>query len=546
MPRLTRFSLLAAILLVQPAAAQEVAGMLVDSRGAPLPISRVVLLDSAGTRVSSTLTRADGGFRLAAPAAGSYRVRAERVGFASTTSAALRLQAGTATPLRLVAGQAAVTLEGITARGGSARCRLARESGAATAMLWDEARKALEATEGARGDESVQFELVSYRRELEAGSMAIIREDRSQRAMRLLTSPFIATPLDTLLQKGFVRPRGDSVSWDAPDAEVLLSPRFQATHCLHATEHPDSASLIGLGFQPVGNRLPSDVTGTLWLDRATAELRYLEYRYVNAGYPGRHPRVGGRVDFERLASGLWVVRRWWIRIPAVDAEAVFAAPGPFRLQPRITRIVEVGGEIFGAGVRSPNRGSGRITGVVWDSVAGAPLAGAEVSALGTPWVAYTDSAGRFVIPAMPAGTYSVTFTHSRQAATGFARQPVIADLSTDTVAEVALAVHGERSMLARHCPGLRPDLGLIAGIVLRESDPVPGATVEVQWAGLGGDRASVLQRVLRTTTEADGTFVFCEVPMEVQLEVRARSGEQHTSGTTILERQRVMLYPVRL
>lgn len=543
-----RLALIAAVLLAsRPLPAQEVAGVLVDGSGAVVPAARLVLVDSAGGRAGSVLSGEDGGFRLRAPAAGRYRVRAERVGFASSTSAVLELREGTVTPLRLAASAAAVSLEGITVQAGSSRCRLARESGQATALLWEEARKALDLTEGAREVEAIRFDLVEYRRELDAGSLAVISERRSRRAARS-TSPFASTSLDTLLERGFVRPRGDSVSWDAPDAQVLLSPRFQATHCLYTVAHPDSAGLVGLGFRPVGNRRAPDVTGTLWLHRATARLRHLEYGYVNAGTPGRHPQVGGRVEFEQVGTGHWVVRRWWIRIPAVNADAVFGPMTPVWDRLRISRIVEVGGEITGAGGQPVSRPGalGRITGVVWDSLARAPLAGAEVTAQGTPWVAYTDSAGRFTLPAMPAGVYRIGFTHSHQAATGQPAVPALADLAADTLAQVSLAVPGEQTVIGENCPGMNRSLGLVAGVVTHGDSALAEAEVEVYWSGLAENRRTVIQQTLSTRTRVDGSFAICEVPTEVLLELRVRGPEGRVREELAPQGRRVRLHPVRL
>src|SRR5687767_734163 len=133
------FSLAAALaaLVTAPGAAQAVAGTLIDPSGAAVPAARVLLLDSLGVSRASSLTDASGAFRLSAPGAGRYRVAAERVGFASTRSAPVQLGPGETGTVRLVASSTAISLTGVTVRGGSSRCRLARESGRATALLWE-------------------------------------------------------------------------------------------------------------------------------------------------------------------------------------------------------------------------------------------------------------------------------------------------------------------------------------------------------------------------------------------------------------------------
>ncbi|HEV2749214.1 MAG TPA: carboxypeptidase-like regulatory domain-containing protein [Gemmatimonadales bacterium] len=75
------------------------------------------------------------------------------------------------------------------------------------------------------------------------------------------------------------------------------------------------SGLIGLSFEPVPGHTLRDVAGVLWLDRQTAELRSLEYRYTNLASWVPRDRAGGRLEFERLPTGAWIVRRWWIRSP---------------------------------------------------------------------------------------------------------------------------------------------------------------------------------------------------------------------------------------
>lgn len=74
-------------------------------------------------------------------------------------------------------------------------------------------------------------------------------------------------------------------------------------------------NLIGLGFRPVRDRRVPEIRGVLWVDRGSAELRHLEFEYVDVPVPVRVSGLGGRLEFERLASGAWIIRDWYIRIP---------------------------------------------------------------------------------------------------------------------------------------------------------------------------------------------------------------------------------------
>jgi hypothetical protein len=80
-----------------PLGAQVVTGELRDSeRGRTLAGARLLLLTEVGETVDSTVSAADGKYRLAAPAAGTYLVHFQLDGFASVSSAPLRLEQGSA------------------------------------------------------------------------------------------------------------------------------------------------------------------------------------------------------------------------------------------------------------------------------------------------------------------------------------------------------------------------------------------------------------------------------------------------------------------
>lgn len=536
----------AALLLVPRLAAQEVAGELRDRAGAPIRAARVVLLDSAGTRLSSGLTDAAGAFRLRAAADGRYRVRADRVGYAGTTSAWLTLRAGEATPLRLVANPTAVTLEGITARAGS-RCGAASP---ATAVLWEEAGKALAAAEEAVRSEALRYRIVTYRRELDSGAQAILSETR-QTTTGSAGTPFSSTPLDTLLGRGFVRAAGDSVLWDAPDGPVLLARPFVNTHCFHVVAHEDSAGLVGLGFRPAGGRRLPDVAGTLWLDRATARLRYLEYRYVNVGPLGRNPRVGGRVEFEVLPTGHWVVRRWWIRMPTAGPEEIFPESGP---RPRLVRefrrrsLVEVGGEVTGAGDHLISAGEtpARIAGVVWDSLRGRPLAEARVSAVGTAWSAVADSMGAFVLGPVPPGTYTVSFSHPVLTALGEPNPPVTVTLPADSGRALALSLPPAERVAAAHCPTLPTGRGVLVGRAASAGQPASDAEVTVGWRSLSRERRGANEQRLSTRSAEDGSFVICDIPIDLTLQISVRWNGRGNRTTLNPRGTRVVLHLIDL
>ncbi len=114
---------------------------------------------------------------------------------------------------------------------------------------------------------------------------------------------------------------GDTV-FAVPDANVLLSDAFARTHCFrvrHDSLDTDHPGLVGLTFEPALKRSAPDVTGTLWLDSATAALRYMEFRHTNLFAEVSPRRYGGRMDFELLPGGVWVVRKWSVRMPIMSS-----------------------------------------------------------------------------------------------------------------------------------------------------------------------------------------------------------------------------------
>jgi hypothetical protein len=79
--------------------------------------------------------------------------------------------------------------------------------------------------------------------------------------------------------------------------------------------------------QPPNAASVSDIQGTFWIDRASNELRSLEFRYTNLPTVAERASPGGAVEFLRLPSGSWLVNRWHIRMPIVGVTASTTARG---------------------------------------------------------------------------------------------------------------------------------------------------------------------------------------------------------------------------
>jgi hypothetical protein len=194
------------------------------------------------------------------------------------------------------------------------------------------------------------------------------------------------------------------VLYYGPDAEVLVADAFLDTHCFETRRgEADAAGLIGLAFAPVRGRKLPDITGTLWLDPKTSELRYIEFTYTGIDGGLNVKGVGGRTDFRRLPNGAWIVDRWYIRLPIPKR-----GPGGHLFA---SGLLEGGGEIVDAKFGGESAPKASIRGIVFDSTRMQRLAGAYVYLSGTAFSAVTDSAGSFEIKDVTSGHYTLAFAH---------------------------------------------------------------------------------------------------------------------------------------
>jgi len=302
-----------------------VEGSLTDREdGSSIEGALVLLVDADGQAMTGRLSDESGYFLLPVPEPGSYRLRAVRIGYATLLSDPFSVVEGDTAVVHLVASKEAIPLGGIEVEVVQ-RCRVRPEGGLAVVRVWEAVRKALTIQVWTDLEGLFRFEVSVFTRDLELGTRQIRSEDRSETEI-LDRVPMQSLPAETLVEEGFVREVGsDSIEYLAPDAQVLLSNAFLNTHCLELTADPATPSLIGLGFAPQTDGEVPDVVGTLWVDRDTGELRFLEYRYTWVPFGQGLEQAGGRLEFEVLPSGAWIVRRWRILMPTVQRTGVNSA-----------------------------------------------------------------------------------------------------------------------------------------------------------------------------------------------------------------------------
>lgn len=128
--------------------AQTVRGIVRDGvTGQPIQGVLVTLSgDSTGPAIR-TLTGPAGRYSLTAAAGGTFRLFLDRIGFERVSIDDFVLTAGQALRRDLEVAPRPISLRGLAVEGTTRRCVARPESAAETALLWSEARKALEAAE---------------------------------------------------------------------------------------------------------------------------------------------------------------------------------------------------------------------------------------------------------------------------------------------------------------------------------------------------------------------------------------------------------------
>ncbi len=527
-------SLLSANLLAgfaRPGAAQTVQGQLIDAgTGAPVEGSLVLLLNEAGEEVGGYLTNQAGRFILHAPEPGIYTLQSERIGYETTTSDPFHLARAQRFGLRIETAQTAIELEGILVEGDQ-QCLVRPGEGLRLAAVWEEARKALTVQDWTERDGSYRFQVTRYERELDILARTVQSETR-QVLSGVTGVPIRSLPAEELMTQGFVRPSGDGgYDYYGPDASVLLSDQFLDTHCFHLTMELGRPNEVGLAFEPVRLGGIPDIAGTLWLDAGTARLRTLEYRYTWAPWEEARGAARGRVEFENLPSGAWIIRKWWIRMPQVGMEMSMAF---MQRQPgiRLVGIREVGGGItrftsLDQG-DTPDVPKGVLEGQVWDSTRQAPLAGATVFLSGTQYSAETDEGGSFLMSDLPEGVFTAAFTHPRLDSLSAMPLGVEVKIIPGEFTTLMLGIPTTAGILASSCSQeeLAERTSVVIGFV-REAEteaPVEEASVTVTWSIFerrGGGTFVEHRHGLQTTSDSTGRYSACGVPLDTTLFIQA-------------------------
>ena len=533
----------------------QVARGTVTEQTSNAPLAGVVVdlvrADASGAndRVFSVLTDVSGTFALRASGPGRYRVTAKRIGVKRYSSAPFDLADGETRSLTIVLEALDYRLPEVVVSGTSL-CSVNPRDVAQVAALWEEARTALDAAEISLRDKLFTAEVTRYVRELDPKSKRVLNETRSE-VRGVVASPFNSAPAESLSVLGYWRaaPNGGAYYF-GPDAKVLLSETFLNDHCFRPVAGKGARSgMVGLRFAPVVGRTVPDVAGALWLDAKTFELRLVDFAYdrVRAGVDSA--AVGGEVHFARLASGAWIVRRWFLRVP------VFGRPtqplstegsAPWVLvRPGMSRLSEEGGLVTTDDLRPLVRPA-FITGVLLDSTRRRPLTQALVRIAGTPRTSVSSADGRFAFDSLAPGSYALVVNTSGYDSLGLAAADLSLELTGGERRAVQLSAHTARVLTERLCMGRGAPWGRgTLHVTVRDSvggAPLARVGVSVGWMSTIGQVAgdSVLATSTATTDEK-GSIAFCEMPADrtLTLTVALPSGGAGAPNRTALKAREV-------
>jgi len=514
-----------AVLLAQALAAQTMEIRLRDeATHAPVAGAIVRLLDDRGI-VAQGLSNESGWIVLRGQAAGNYRLKVDRIGWAGVVAGPFALGAGETIRRELRLAAARLDLPALTVEAESG-CERTSQGGALAVALWEEIRKALTASVISGEAATLPMHVREFSRDIDLSGRPLREHLVLSKVFHSHT--YSALSPGVLARGGFIFPRGDRTMYAAPDAASLLSEEFVAAHCFRAV--PGEGTLVGLAFEPVHDRRVIDVRGTLWVDRRTSELDFLEYRYTRLPEHIARADLGGRVAFRRLPSGIWFVSSWHIRRPQLLREEFLGAGNTTRIRTKVTGYndrgakVEIASDSLGRSTRAIIRGR------IFDSIAGNGLQDAVVFVEGLGDSIVTDTGGRYEFAVEASGSHVVAARHRRIGLLGRPSSTRVTLTPGDT-AQADFSVPSRPAVAQALC-GPVWMISALAGILISpDSTPAIGFDLRIAWRTPTGER-----REEAAQSGERGIFAFCgDLPPDRSLQLRIYAG-----------RHPLMEFPVRV
>ncbi|MBS1241842.1 MAG: hypothetical protein H6R40_1269 [Gemmatimonadetes bacterium] len=455
-----------------------------DSSGRPVPGAIVRLIGADGTVVRQGLASEVGRLVLTPPEAGIYRLRVDAIGYRRTEIEGLAVGAGESLQREVTISKEVTRLPTLVVTATN-RCETRFEEGTLAFALWQDVQTALTVVSlTAQGSERLR--MTDWERILSTSGAVL--EERTTGVRLTSGTPYATISPRALEIGGFVQRLGDSVTYFAPDAALLLSDAFMRTHCFRAVVPKDRTSpLLGLGFQPSGGHQVPDISGVLWVDALSRELRHIEFSYTGLASTERSARPGGRTGFVRLPDGRWIVDDWVIRMPRMELARRPTAEGGQEWTTKLVGYTERGGRVERVAAPPPAITPAVLVGSLWDSLTQAPLAGAMVRVAGVADTAWSDDLGNLRVELPVGGSRLVTVSHPKLG--------LVSDRSVQAVTlvpgqetRIEVAVPSVAAFRGLFCsPAEAGNAGLL-GIAYLGGVPTEDMTVRVTWLAQTGAR----------------------------------------------------------
>lgn len=502
-------------------------------------------IDGVPAAVARALTSQRGEYQVALPRAGRYQIQALRIGFRPTAGPVVTVATADTADANIQLTDVAVSLATVTVRGDDV-CRISPDSGALVARAWEEARKAIMASQLSTNEAPLVAEWIEYQRTFDPTGR-IIRAQTVRSTRSPTTHAFKSAPAESLATRGYVTLDGGETTFHAPDGDVLLSDSFAATHCFQIVQPPSGAdTLIGVGFRPaVDVRDFRGIDGTFWLNKRTAELRWLDYRYLNLPAAADRAQPGGRVEFLHIGTGGWLIGRWHIRMP----ELVRAVLGPSTSGARTVRAPPGGSlraiQVTGGEVTRVARGETPVY-----ELAGAALdvqfverdriataTGGTVELLGTDYVARVGSGGsgntRARLTPVLTGRYEARIRTALMDTLGIAPITREIEITRGAARDTVRLASADELVRATCRDTAGAGTSLVRGSVRTPTgEAVPHAAVVVAWQGQfkifaqgNSDRVSATEQTVGAFSDAAGKWRVCGVPRDIPVVVRLKADE---------------------
>lgn len=513
-------------------AAQEVRIEVVElTNGKPIVGANVSLVDDHGLTVLGSFSDPGGHLVLRAPTSGKYVVRSDKVGYDTWNSVVLHV---TGTPIHVRVGMLPTRIPTAVVARTEMACQLLTPPGTPAGDLWVNIKKALTASALTEAQGLVPLDVDLYERALDR-NLGVVSERKEQRS-RIARRPATGISWDQIDSAR----RGGGDVYRAPDVAALVSDQFVKSHCFAAIRgYGPETGLTGLEFRPAKVGSLPELTGILWVDPKVNALRSLNFDYVNLPIPLRVARTTGRLEFQQLSGGQWIVPRWYIRMPRVAQMTSTDVRSPLVARDTLLGFQEVGGTSRPAGtprpassaVESSAQGDALspdsegvsanqtvVTGIVYDSTTGTPLKGVLVSAAGGRFKATTSSGGHYELVIDGPLSDTIVFDHPRLRLFRVANraQPISLPAGSRGQANVLVPSYATlRKKLCGQNETGTDSQGIAAGYVRDAAgNPVPNAHVwatwQILWIEQKGRLVSTnLQRTVETDTGSDGSYFMC-------------------------------------